>query len=58
MMDFHVDPEEDVLPMVAPNTSIVEMIGVTNNGKRILSILVEDRPGVLTGIRAFQPQRL
>lgn len=27
VMDFHVDPEEDVLPMVAPNTSIVEMIG-------------------------------
>ncbi len=27
IMDFHVDPEENVLPMVAPNTSIVEMIG-------------------------------
>ncbi len=27
LMDFHVDPEENVLPMVAPNTSIVEMIG-------------------------------
>jgi acetolactate synthase-1/2/3 large subunit len=27
LMDFHVDPDENVLPMVAPNTSIVEMIG-------------------------------
>ncbi|HHU77185.1 MAG TPA: biosynthetic-type acetolactate synthase large subunit [Firmicutes bacterium] len=27
LMDFHVDPEENVLPMVAPNTSIVDMIG-------------------------------
>lgn len=27
VIDFQVDPEEDVLPMVAPNTSIVEMIG-------------------------------
>ncbi len=27
VMDFHVDPQENVLPMVAPNTSIVEMIG-------------------------------
>lgn len=27
VMDFQVDPEENVLPMVAPNTSIVEMIG-------------------------------
>lgn len=27
VMDFSVDPEENVLPMVAPNTSIVEMIG-------------------------------
>jgi len=27
VMDFHVDPEENVLPMVPPNTSIVEMIG-------------------------------
>ncbi len=27
VMDFSVDPQENVLPMVAPNTSIVEMIG-------------------------------
>ena len=27
VIDFQVDPEENVLPMVAPNTSIVEMIG-------------------------------
>lgn len=27
VMDFHVDPQENVLPMVAPNTPIVEMIG-------------------------------
>lgn len=27
LMDFQVDPNENVLPMVAPNTSIVEMIG-------------------------------
>ena len=27
VIDFQVDPEEDVLPMVAPNTSILEMIG-------------------------------
>lgn len=27
LMDFQVDPQENVLPMVAPNTSIVEMIG-------------------------------
>ncbi len=27
VIDFVVDPEENVLPMVAPNTSIVEMIG-------------------------------
>ncbi len=27
LIDFQVDPEENVLPMVAPNTSIVEMIG-------------------------------
>jgi len=27
LMDFHVDPGENVFPMVAPNTSIVEMIG-------------------------------
>ncbi len=27
VIDFLVDPEENVLPMVAPNTSIVEMIG-------------------------------
>ncbi|HHT46620.1 MAG TPA: biosynthetic-type acetolactate synthase large subunit [Firmicutes bacterium] len=27
VIDFQVDPEEDVMPMVAPNTSIVEMIG-------------------------------
>lgn len=27
IMDFHVDPQENVLPMVAPNTPIVEMIG-------------------------------
>jgi hypothetical protein len=26
-MDFQVDPQENVLPMVAPNTPIVEMIG-------------------------------
>jgi acetolactate synthase-1/2/3 large subunit len=27
VIDFQVDPEENVLPMVPPNTSIVEMIG-------------------------------
>ncbi len=27
VIDFQVDPEENVLPMVAPNTSIIEMIG-------------------------------
>lgn len=27
VIDFHVDPGENVLPMVVPNTSIVEMIG-------------------------------
>ncbi|HAP32848.1 MAG TPA: biosynthetic-type acetolactate synthase large subunit [Firmicutes bacterium] len=27
VMDFQVDPQENVLPMVAPNTPIVEMIG-------------------------------
>jgi len=27
VIDFHVDPAENVLPMVVPNTSLVEMIG-------------------------------
>lgn len=27
IIDFHVDPAENVLPMVVPNTSLVEMIG-------------------------------
>lgn len=27
VIDFQVDPNENVLPMVAPNTSIIEMIG-------------------------------
>jgi len=31
VIDFQVDPEENVLPMVAPNTSIVEMIGGEEN---------------------------
>ena len=26
LMDFHVEQEEDVLPMVAPNTSIIDMV--------------------------------